>query len=64
VLPYFKRKEAYVLSVFIGLVAFALEWFVLFSDTSSGGGRGKALVAIPVGAFILIKSIFKNTRKS
>ncbi len=59
--PFFKRKEAYGLSVIIGLIAFALEVSVLVADFS-GGSSGKLLAAIPVVAFILIKSIFKNSR--
>ncbi len=56
---FFKRVEALALSITIAVVAFTLECLVLFSE---GGSRGKLLVAIPVIAFIIVRSISKNTR--
>lgn len=59
--PFFNRREAYVLSAFIAILAFILEYHVLFSELS-GGSSGKLLVAIPAVALILISSILTNSK--
>lgn len=60
--PFFKKGEAYVLSVFIVLITLPLEISILFSD-SSVGSTGKLLVVLPVLTVLLIKSILKNSEK-